>query len=447
MRRLFIAGLSFLLLSVAMVAGPARAGLSLVRDAEIDHIIRLHAAPLFEQAGLDPQSVDILLVNDPTLNAFVAGGQKLFLHTGLLIRSESPAQLMGVIAHEAGHIAGGHLARKRESLEDATAQMIAAQVLGLALGAATGRGDAAVAAASLGQEMALRGFLSYSRSEESAADQAALDYMDRAGVPADGLLSFMEILEEQELLSTSRQDPYLRTHPLTRQRVETLRRHVERSDGSEDVRPELERLHARMRAKLSGFLEPPQRALGRFKGRDDPAALYGRAIAEFRAGRTDEALAGMDRLMATDPLEPAFLHGTRGQILFESGRLDEAVAAYRKAVEGAPLASLLRVELAHALTERGREGDHADAADLLNRAIDDGEGDYVFAWHLMAVAEGRQGNMGRAALAMAEQALLRGDRAQAAHQAERARRELPGDARVARRRLADITLRLKHGGE
>ncbi|MEE8246351.1 MAG: M48 family metalloprotease, partial [Alphaproteobacteria bacterium] len=272
-------------MTLAAAAEDAAArGLSLVRDAEIEDTIRAYARPLFSAAGLDYRVVKVHLVNDKALNAFVAGGQRLFVFTGLLLATERPNQLIGVIAHETGHIAGGHLARKQEALRNMTVQTIIALVLGAAAAVASGRGDAVGAIALGGSSAAQRIFLKYSRTEESAADQAALRLLDITGQSATGMLEFLERLEDQDVLVGSGQDPYVRTHPLVAERLAAVRFHVTQSPNSgRPDPPEFIAAHERMQAKLRGFLDRPSATLRHYPASDTSVgARYARAVAYHR---------------------------------------------------------------------------------------------------------------------------------------------------------------------
>ena len=407
-----------------MPAEAQRRPMRFIRDAEIEHIIRGFAEPIFQVAGIEPQAVSVYLVQDPTLNAFVAGGQNMFLHTGLLLQAEDAGQLLGVMAHESGHISGGHLARGAEALEQARTQALITTILGLAAAAASGQAGVAAAAIGGGQGMAERGFLSYTRSMENAADQAALSYLDRAGISSEGMLSFLEKLEDQELVPQSRQVEYVRTHPMTRDRVDAVRSHVSRSRYTGQPLPaEVQEDFRRMQAKLLGFLEP-RRALQRYPEDDDSVAgRYGRAIALYRQGQLDVALAAMDELIAEEPDNPFFLE-LKGQMLLEHGRLAEAKPYYEQASRLYPREPLLLVPLAQIKLDSGDEADVASAIDDLTEAvqIDDG---MAMAWRLLATAYGRSGDLGMAAVALAEEALAQRDPVRALQQVSRAEGQLP----------------------
>ncbi len=404
---------------------PARAdGMTLVRDAEVEDTIRAYADPILRAAGLEAGAVRVHLVRDNALNAFVARGQNLYLHTGLLMAAETPEQVIGVIAHEVGHIAGGHLARQAEAADMAGTGAMVATILGTAAAVLSGRGDVGMAVSSAGQGAALRNFLKYTRGEESSADQAALRYLEQAGISADGLLEFMETLEDQEYLLPEHQDPYLRSHPLTRDRIASLRRAVETEAEAEFELPdEFRRRHERMHAKLFGFLDPPLRVLARYKDDDSLVGRYARAIAWYRRPDLDKAVALMDELIDEHPDDPYF-HELKGQALFEHGRPREALAAYREAVALAPESPLLRIGLAQAMVDAGDDDLIGEAREHLEHALAR-ERDNAFAWRMLAVVYGRGGDEALASYALAEQALLTGRLEDAVRHAERAVRDLP----------------------
>ncbi|MGE5475494.1 MAG: M48 family metalloprotease [Bacteroidales bacterium] len=430
--RLFL--LATLVLALAAPASPASAQQtakrSFIRDAEVENTIRAYATPLFQAAGLDPEAVRIHLLVDPSLNAFVAGGQNMFFHTGLLVRSERPSQLIGVIAHETGHIAGGHLIRIQDAVGSAQTEALMGMLLGAALGAASGRGDVGAAVMMGSQEVAMRNLMSFSRTQEGSADQAGLSFLESTGQSAKGLQEFFDILGDQELLVAARQDPYVRTHPLTRDRVANVRDFVAKSRYSAvPDRPEFVEMHRRMRAKLFAFLEPPVRTYQRYKESDNSIeARYARAIASYRKPDMDTALPLIDGLLAERPRDPYFWE-LKGQMLFENGRGGEALEPYRKAVELLPSSALLRVGLAQVEVEQEDPSLLADAKAQLNKALQS-EPDSHSAWRLLAIAHGRLGEEGMAAYAMAEQTLLEGKLTDAAYHAGKAERLLPRSGAV-----------------
>ena len=400
-------------------AASAQQSISFIRDAEIETTIREFVSPVFAAAGLDPAAIRIYLVNDSRLNAFVAGGQNLFLNTGLLMRSQSPGQVIGVAAHETGHIAGGHLARTQEALRNATIQSIIAMVLGAAASAAAG-GQGAGGVLAGGAGVGQRSILQYSVEQEAKADQAGLGFLDATGQSARGLLAFFRVLENEDLLSEGRRDPYLRTHPLTRQRIEVVQDHVDHSRFS-DVpdKPEFIEMHKRMVAKLFGFLKPPAETLAQYKESDTSvAARYARAVAYYRIPNLQKALPAIDGLIAEEPKNPYF-HELKGQMLFESGKVAEAVAPYEEAVRLRPDAALLRTELGQVQIESGDPALNKRALANLSEGVRL-EPDNSNAWHFLAIAYGRQDDIGMSALALAEEALIVGDKQLAVQQATRA---------------------------
>lgn len=421
-----IVGSALLLLFPPM--GPAAAqgrSISFIRDAEIESTIRAYATPIFTAANLDAGSVRIHLVSDGAINAFVAGGQQLFIHTGLLTRAARPSQVIGVIAHEAGHITGGHLARLQDELRNATAKSIAAFVLAAAAGIATGSAEAAQAVIVGGQQVAVQGLLRYSRGQESAADAAALTLLDRTGQSASGLLEFFDILTREEAIAVGRRSAYGGTHPLTGGRRNTVANHLalSRYADAPDA-PDLVVRHERMVAKLIGFLSPYNKVLEAYPETDNSiAGRYARSIAQFRRGDLKPALVLINGMLQEQPGDPYFLE-LKGQMLFENGRIEDALAPYEAAVAAAPEQPLLRVDLARVQLETNDPGLLAAAKSNLEQAIR-AEPGLGSGWRHLAIANGRLGEIGQMALAQAELSALIGDTSAAKAHAERAERELP----------------------
>ena len=231
--------------------------IALVRDAETENIIQSYTKPLFKAAGLDPDAVRIHLVMNPQLNAFVSRGQNIFIHTGLLSRAEQVGQVIGVIAHEIGHIAAGDLIRSAQAIEDAKALDMITTVLGIGAGILSKRSDVAIASTAGAPQLGMRTFMQFSRTQESSADQAAMRILEKTGQSSRGLYEFMDILNNQELLSASRQDPYLRTHPLSRERLITMEENLKTSSYTDTPYPEqLQIQHNRIRAKIIAYSSP-----------------------------------------------------------------------------------------------------------------------------------------------------------------------------------------------
>jgi predicted Zn-dependent protease len=417
-----------LTLSLALPGGPALAQqrpLSLIRDAEIESTIRAYADPLFRAAGLDPLAIRVLLVNDDSINAFVAGGQRLFINTGLLMRADTPNQVKGVIAHETGHIAGAHLSRIQDELKNATIEQIIGMLLGAGAAVASGQGGAVVAGTTLGNEIAKRSLLKYSRTQESAADQAGMGFLDATHQSSRGMMEFFEKLEEQEFLLPQNQDPYLLTHPLTSDRVAAVEQHVGESPYSDTKdSPEDAARHERMVAKLKGYIWPLSRVEQEFPKTDNSiGARYARAIALYRVSRMPEAIQLMDSLLADIPNDPYFLE-QKAQILFDNGKLQEALPLYTAAFNQLPTEPLLGLEVAQVEIEL-EQPELTKSAIRHLEAVTTIEPRNSRAWYFLSVAYGRDGNLPMSALAQAEQAMAQGNSDEAWAQAKRALEGLP----------------------
>jgi predicted Zn-dependent protease len=395
---------------------------SLIRDAEIEHISRTLAAPIFVAAGLDPAVVEIHLVADDRINAFVAGGQRVFLNTGLLLAVRDPLEIAGVIAHETGHISGGHLARTQQALQAATTQSILAFLLGAAAMVGGGGADAGAAVMLGGREMTERTLLRYTRSQESAADQAAVSLLIKAGYSPRGLVSFMELMGQQEGLIEARQDPYVRSHPMFPDRANALRERVGAAEGR-PLPAEIVEGFPRVQAKIFGFTQPLGAVLRKYPVADTGvAARYARAIAYHRLGRLDEALREMDAILLVNDKD-AYALELRGQILLEHGRVVDAVDLYGRAMALAPNQPLIRVGYASALIATNEPSRTPAAIEALRTALQQ-ERTNGDAWRLLGEAYARTGDIGQASLASAEQHMLAGNAKEAARFADQAMRRL-----------------------
>jgi len=412
---------AIVLAAALVLAQRSAAAENFIRDTEIEDDIRTMVTPIWKAAGLEPSALHVYLIEDKQLNSFVAGGQNEFINTGLIMRAETPNQLLGVLAHETGHIAGGHLTRAQEAMRNASIEGIIAMVLGAAA-AVAGRNGAAL----LGAEgVAQRAFMQYSVTQEASADQAALTFLDRTGQSSRGLLQFFQILQGEELLSGVRQDPYLRTHPLTAQRIEYVRNHVDHSRFSDVPDPPATvEVLKRIKVKLGAFTTPPSSTLAAYPESDQSLlARYARAIAYYRIPKLEKALPIIDGLIRDYPKDPYFRE-LKGQMLFENGRLADAVQPYEEAVRLAPAAPLLRISLAQVYVESNDPKVNKRAIAYLNDALRT-EDKETTGWHLLATAYGRDSQFGMAALALAEEGLSAGKKKDATQQASRAKALLP----------------------
>jgi len=399
-----------------------------IRDAETETLIRTLAHPLFSAAGVDPALVRITLVQARPINAFVTTGNRLFINTGLIQQAEGVGELIGVLAHETGHIAGGHVSRLPEEMRNAMIRSIAGMLLGGAAVAAGGRnvgGNAAGAIALGSQAMAMGELYAFTRTQEQAADQAGMLYLDRLGWSGRGLERLLERLKDQELLATARQDPYFRTHPLSRDRLEFVKDWVAHSRASDKpFPPGFESAFRMVKAKLDGFIDAPATTWRRYPESDTSApARYARAIAQYRSGRADVALGILESLVKEQPNSP-WLRELQGQILFEAGRVREAIPPLREAARLAPGQALIRLAFGRALMEAGEPAQLRAAVEELEACLRI-ERDNAFAWRQLGIAYGRLGQMPQADLALAEEAMLLGDYPTVRFLARRAEEALP----------------------
>lgn len=427
---------SLLTLGILSLATPAFSQ-GLIRDAEIEGILRDFTYPILESANLRPEDVGIYIVNDDSLNAFVANGQRIHLHTGLIMAAETPGQLIGVIAHETGHIEGGHGVRRIEDIKNASRPAFLSIGLGI-LAIAAGAGDAGAALIASSSQFAYLNFATHTRVQEASADQAALRYMAATGRSPAGLLEFFENFREEQLYSNAERYRYFQTHPLASDRIEALRRGAERTGlmDKPDSEEEIYKLQI-MKAKLIGFLSYPQQVAARYPESDTSVpARYARAISAFRNSFTSTALEQTESLIADEPENP-FFHELLGQIYYESGDIAASIEPNRKALELAPKEPLLMINLAISLTAEGGEENWKEAADLLTVATSR-EPENAFAWYELSIVREKQGRRAEAQLATAEQAFHYGDCRRAMNFSVRAERELDPSS-LAHRRASDIS--------
>jgi len=415
---------ALLLCALLLAAAPVARAQSLLRDAETERFLHEATRPIMEAAGLKPEAIEFYLVNDGSINAFVAGGQNIFIHSGLILQADNVNQLLGVIAHETGHITGGHLSRFDDGARDA----MAVQLLSMLLGAgamAAGAGDAGIAIIAGGQQAAMGKFLAFSRVQEASADQAAASFLDKAGISGKGLIEFFEKLQNEEYRYRVERDEFARSHPLTGDRIEKLNERVSGSSTFDKaVDPVLEARFQRIKAKLAGFIYEPTRTFQLYPDADTSlAAHYARAYAWHKEAFTDKATEEVDALLARAPNDPYFLE-VKGQILLESGKVQDAVKPLRQALARLPGEPLIATLLGHALISMEDPAADKEAMEILRRAVRE-DNENPFAWYQLGIAYDRSGDQPRAALAMAEQASLNGDFAQAAASARRAALGLP----------------------
>ena len=401
MRRLPRLAATLCLLATLAIPAEAQAQ-SILRDAETEHFFRDISKDMIVAAGLDPKSVQIVLVGDPSINAFVTGGQNIFIHSGLIIAADNVNEVQGVIAHEIGHIAGGHNVRFNEGAGPATSISLLSLV-GAAAAIALGAGEAGMALLGLGTAVAQDKFLSFTRDQESRADQAGAKYLSAAGLSGKGSVAFFEKLLGQEYRLAIKQDnEYARTHPLSSTRIANLENVYDKDPAwNKPMDPALQARFLRVRGKLIGFVDTPTRVMTQFPTSDtSDAAHIARAYAWHRSAYPDLATAETDTLLKKLPHDPYVLE-LKGQILLESGKVDAALPVLREAVKYAPDEPLIQTLLGHALISTEKPTDFAEAEPLLRRAVTR-DRENPFAWYQLGVIYDRKGDAPRAALAAAE---------------------------------------------
>jgi predicted Zn-dependent protease len=416
-------------MALAPLAAQAQGGLPVLRDTETEQLLRDYTRPILRVAGLEKQNIQMVIINDASFNAFVADGRRIFVNWGAMMQSETPNQIIGVLAHETGHLAGGHLAKIREQLANAQTQLIIAMLLGagaLAVGSRggnpnSGLANVGAAAISAPGEMIRRNLLSYQRQQEENADRAGVKYLTATGQSPRGMYETFKRFTSESLFAARGADPYLQSHPMPADRVAALEELARSSpywDKKDD--PAMQARHDMVRAKISAFMERPETVYRRYpQSNTSMPARYARAIVSYRHGDLRVALAQIDALIQEQPAN-AYFYELRGQAMLEGGRPAEAIAPLRKAVQlshGAPLMEML---LGQALVASNNNA-HTDEAIAILRAAVSRETEAPIGYSQLAMAYGRKGDYAQADLASAQAAYLRGDRKTARDLASRAK--------------------------
>lgn len=409
---------------LASVAQPAAAQ-SILRDAETEAMFAQMSAPLVRAAGLSPRDVKVVLINDPSINAFVAGGQTVYVHSGLIIRADTANEVQGVIAHELGHVAGGHVPLGDRASKPALGIQLLSLLLAAAAGAA-GSGEGAAGILAAGQQVALANYLSFSRTQEASADAAGARYLNSAGVTGKGYLSFFAKLQQLEnSYGIKRTDEFLLDHPVSSERIAALSQTlIESPAWSQPADPNLQEQFLRIRAKLIGYASEPAQTLKAFPLTDRSAyGHYARAYAYHKSGYPDKADAEANALVALAPHDPYFLE-IKGQILLEAGKPRDALPPLREATERSNFQPLIATTFGHALVATEDESNFPEAERVLRQAVGRDE-ENPFAWYQLGVIYESKGDQARALLASAVRASLSGDPRTAAFSARRAMIGLP----------------------
>jgi predicted Zn-dependent protease len=413
-------------------AAPASAQFGTIRDTEIENLLNDYARPIFKAAGLGEGRVAMRIVKSDAFNAFVLDGRNVFIHTGALTQSETPNQVIGVIAHEAGHITGGHMAALRARIARDTTKALLVRILGIGVAVATGSPAAALA----GDELIMRSLLAERRSQESAADQAGLSFLNATKQSGKGMLETFERFAQQEFIGDKNQDPFVRSHPVATERLAQLRDTVQKNAnyGTKD-NPQLQLRHDMMRAKLAGYLERPQAVLNRYPYSDTSLpARYARAISKFFSGQLDQAVIDFDALIKDNPTNPYFWE-IKGELLAKGGRAKEALAPLRQALKLSGNANLIRAELGRTMVQTNDPAMLPEAISMLDRSLVEDKNPQ--AYRALADAYYRQEKRPEADAATAEATFLEGDLKQAQIFARRAKTQLANGS-VAWRKMDDI---------
>ncbi|MGC1348536.1 MAG: M48 family metalloprotease [Xanthobacteraceae bacterium] len=422
--------------AVALGNLPARAqtgssaGIPMIRDAETEQLLRDYTAPILRAAGLSKQNVQVVIINDKSFNAFVMDAHRIFVNSGALMQSTTPNQMIGVFAHETGHIVGGHLSKMRQELANATTAAIVGMLLGVGAVVAgvrsgsAGAGNVGLAALSAPQSYLVHTLMSYQRAQEDQADRSAVRFLTMTGQSAKGMYDTFKKFADEMMFSAAYIDPYVQNHPMPAERMAALAELTKTQYWDKKDPPELQFRHDMMRAKLSGFLDRADTIMRRYPPSDTSMpARYARAIAAYRFGDVRAALTQIDGLIEAMPGNPYF-YELKGQALLESGHPTEALAPLRRAVELAPNPALIQILLAQALIATNNTKNAAEAVPLLRAAIakEPESGD---AYEQLAMAYGHNGNLADADLASAQAAFARGDNKTARELAARAKMRFP----------------------
>jgi predicted Zn-dependent protease len=417
-----------------LVTTPAFAT-TFIRDAETEAVLRNIADPIFRAADITPENVHLYLIQSNDLNAFVAEGMNIFIHTSLLLYSDKPDTLIGVLAHETGHITGGHLIKKGDGITSLTATT----ALGYILGAATAIAGAPAAGQAIAtgtQHVSERLFLKFNRTQEQTADQAALNILNKLGYSPEGLVTLLETLRQQTSARYGNIDPYAITHPLSNERITHIRSYMQQSPPTRSLPETLQHRYKKVVAKVSAFLNPPSMTLGTYPVSDTSEnARYARSIAYFKQPNLTKALTEIDTLITDYPGNP-YYHEMRGQMLFENGRLVDAIESYKQAERLLPDNALIKIQLASVMIAREDTALLDEATILLQQGLNI-ERDNSAAWQQLGIAYGRKGDLGMSYLSLTERAVLTREMTDAKQYAEFAKQHLPADS-PAMQRLIDL---------
>jgi len=419
-------------------------GISLIRDAETEKFLHELSDPIFRAANLNPQNITIYIVNDPSLNAFVSGGQNIFINTGLIRKYSNPDTLIGVIAHETGHIAAGHLARSSEAGEQAQKAMILSYLLGIGA-AISGSPEAGMALIAGGSDVSSRLYTKFSRTQEEAADSHAIKYLDQMQYPADGLVKLLEVFEGEMIGYRDQIDEYLLSHPVSRKRIDLIKaRTADKKFSDQKINQKLQRRMDMVLAKLEAFIENPDSTLARYKNKNDELSNYKKSIAFYQKGKIAEALFLLDPIIAVegrDTSEKGFLIEMKGQILFESGNIENSIIAYNQAIKLLSAKDSAQAKIAFASAILNLKTNDLDLLNLAIKRLEEAkifEMENPFLFKQLASAYSKIKDEGRSLLALAEFNWLIGKKDKCTKYAKEAKEKLSKSAKLELLRADDL---------
>ncbi len=457
-----ILNLKFFYFLILLLPQNSLANTSLIRDAETEKFLRDLTNPIFKAADLNSENIKIYIVNDDGINAFVSGGQNVFINTGLIRKFKTPDALIGVIAHESGHITAGHLARSSEGEKEAQGAMFLSYLLGVGA-AVAGSPDAGMALIAGGSQTAQRIFMKFTRTQEEAADQHAVAYLDKMRYPADGLVNLLEFFESELVGYKDQLDEYLMSHPISRKRIDliktrTLGKNFSQGKNYQKINQKLQPAMNRVLAKLEGFLENPDNLLQKYKNQNDDVANYIKSIAFFRKGKVEEALELLDGVIVIrqtqgnkrnvmlslskhDNSGLGFLFELRGEILFGSGRVEDSIIAYSQALKLLPKEDSTLAKISFSSSILTLKKNDEDLIKLAIKRLEEAkeiENENPFLFRQLASAYSKIGDEGRSLLALSELNLLTGDKEKCRKFAKEAKEELGKSEKMELLRADDL---------
>jgi len=424
-------------------------GLNLIRDAETEKFLRDLTNPVFKAAGLNPQNIKIYIINDDSINAFVSGGQNVFINTGLIQKYATPDALIGVLAHETGHITSGHLARSSEGQAQAEGAMMISYLLGIGAIVA-GSPEAGSALIMGGGQTAQRLYMKFTRQQEEAADAHAIEYLGKMQYPADGLVELLQSFQAETVGMQGQIDEYLLSHPVSQKRIDVIKaRTADKKFSDKKINQQLQPAMNWVSAKLEGFISNPDSTLRRYENSDDVLSNYKKSIAFSKKGNVVASLALLNPIIEENP-KNGFLFEAKGQFLFESGQIESAIIAYDKAIKllDAQTSSQIKIAFATAiLTLKNNDRTLIDLAIKRLNEAKDFENESPFLFRQLALAYDKTNDQGRSMLALAEFNLLVGEKEKCTKYAKEAKEKLDKGDKIDLLRADDLLDLAKDDGK